>query len=153
MPQWPEHQVQELSLSAHELEAFDKLEVAHLLHLTTPISAAGIALLILDHADPRLPPHAEPIRVPAMSATTGEPMLVTAALLQLGTQTVSRRVPVESFALEEIQTRALKVIAYKDEWPSQWAGFIQHPVKAVFEHHIMQHEAFPQTEHNPGCLG
>ena len=122
-------------------------EVAHLLHLTAPISAAGLALLILDHADPRLPSHAESIRVPAMSATTGEPMLVTAALLQLGTQVVSRHVPVESFALEEIQTRVLKVIVYKDEWPTPWAGFIQHPVKAVFEHHLMQHEAFPQTEH------
>lgn len=91
-------------------------EVLHFLGLTTPISAEGIALLILDHADARLPPTVEQIRIPAMSASTSEPMLVSAAMLQLGAKQVVRHVPSQSFALEEIQTKVLKVLVYQDEW-------------------------------------
>lgn len=89
----------------------------------------------------------EHIRVPAMSATSGEPMLVSAALLQLGAKQVIRRVPTESFALEEIQTRVLKVLVYQDQWNGSWANFMQEPVKAMFEHGLMRHPDFPQTEH------
>ena len=53
-------------------------DVAHLLGLTAPISAEGVALLILDHADSRPPAQVEHIRVPAMASSTGEPMLVLA---------------------------------------------------------------------------
>ena len=122
-------------------------DVTHFLSLTTPISTEGVALLILDHNDDRLPVQAERIRVPAMSATTGEPMLVSAALLQLGGKRVVRHVPTESFALEEIQTKVLKVLVYKDEWNGQWTAFIKHPVKAIFDHTLMQDPAFPQAEH------
>ena len=122
-------------------------EVTHFLSLSAPISTEGVALLILDHTDIRLPEHVERIRVPAMSASTGEPMLVSAAMLQLGGKRVVRFVPKESFALEEIQTRVLKVLVYKDEWNGQWSSFIKHPVKAIFEHTLMQDPAFPQAEH------
>ena len=122
-------------------------DVTHFLSLTTPISTEGVALLILDHNDDRLPVQAERIRVPAMSATTGEPTLVSAALLQLGGKKVVRYVPTESFALEEIQTKVLKVLVYKDDWNGQWTSFIKHPVKAIFDHTLMQDPAFPQPEH------
>ena len=71
-------------------------EVLHFLGLAAPISAEGIALLILDHADARLPPTVEQIRIPAMSASASEPMLVSAATLQLGAKQVLHNVPPES---------------------------------------------------------
>ena len=142
------------SIPLHRVEAHSQgvalcniSEVIHFLSLTAPISSEGVALLILDHADPRLPAQVEHIRVPAMSATSGEPMLVSAALLQLGAKKVIRHVPTESFALEEIQTRVLKVLVYQDEWNGSWATFLQHPVRAIFEHGLMRHPDLPQTEH------
>ena len=142
------------SIPLHRVEAHSQgvalcniNEVIHFLSLTAPISSEGVALLILDHADPRLPAQVEHIRVPAMSATSGEPMLVSAALLQLGAKKVIRHVPTESFALEEIQTRVLKVLVYQDEWNGSWATFLQHPVRAIFEHGLMRHPDLPQTEH------
>ena len=122
-------------------------EVVRFLTLTAPISAEGIALLVLDHADARLPPCAEQIRLPAMSVSTGEAMLISVAMLQLGSKQVKRHVAAESFALDEIQTRVLKVLIYRDEWPGAWANFSLHPVKAVFEHSLMNLEEFPQSEH------
>ena len=121
-------------------------EVQHLLSLAGPISSEGVALLILEHDDPSLPPKTEQIRIPAMSAATSEPMLVSAAMLQLGSKPVTRHVPTESFALEEIKTQVLKVLVYQDEWPGQWKAFLQHPVKAIFEHALLQDAALPQSE-------
>ena len=122
-------------------------DVAHLLGLTSPISSEGVALLILDHADSRLPAQVEHIRVPAMASTTGEPMLVSAAMLQLGAKRVMRHVPTESFVVEEISTKVLKIVVYRDEWANSWTQFMTHPVKAVFEHPILQVAEFPQAEH------
>ena len=122
-------------------------EVVHFLSLTSPISAEGVALLILDHMDPSLPAHVDHIRIPAMSAATEEPMLLSVALLQLGSKKVIRHVPSESFALEEIQTRVLKVIVYQDEWPGPWQEFMQHPVRAILDHVLMKNADFPQAEH------
>ena len=122
-------------------------DVQHFLHLSSPLSAEGIALLILDHADPRIPTTAEHVRLPAMSACTGEPMLVSAALIQLGAKRVIRHIPTESFALEEIQTKVLKILVYKDEWPGQWTTFIQHPVRHLFDHDLMKEPSFLHSEH------
>ena len=82
-----------------------------------------------------------------MSASTGEPMLVTAAMIQLGAKQVMRHVPSESFVVEEIQTKVLKVVLYRDEWVGSWTHFLTHPVKAVFEHAIMHVAEFPQSDH------
>ena len=122
-------------------------DVQHFMHLTAPLSSEGLALLILDHADPRLPDKSEHTRVPAMSACTGEPMLVSAAMIQLGAKQVVRHVPSESFALEEIQTKVLKVLVYKDEWPGSWQSFLQHPVKDLFDHELLQAPEYSHSEH------
>ena len=139
----PVHKVEE---HAQGVAVCNIHEVQHFLSLTSPLSAEGVALIILDHADPRLPPQVEQIRIPAMSAATSEPMLVSAALLQLGSKKVLRHVPAESFALDEIQTQVLKVVVYQDEWTGTWSSFIQHPVKAIFDHAVMQDAEFPQAD-------
>ncbi|CAL1170377.1 unnamed protein product, partial [Cladocopium goreaui] len=54
------------------------------LHLQKPISAEGIGMLVLDFHDQALPACHQIIRFPASCAGTQEPMILTAALLQLG---------------------------------------------------------------------
>ena len=56
------------------------------------ISQEGIGLLVLDYNDARLPQH-EVVRFPATCAGTQEPMLMTAALIQLGRKKIERQVP------------------------------------------------------------
>lgn len=59
-------------------------EALPFLSLKHPVSSEGVGLLILDHSDPRLPGCHEIVRVPTTCTATGEPLLITAALLQLG---------------------------------------------------------------------
>ena len=41
--------------------------------LTQPVSSEGVALLVIDHDDSRLPPNKQLLRVPAQCASTNEP--------------------------------------------------------------------------------
>lgn len=107
LPTIPLHKVE---AHAQRVALCNIQEVTHFLSLAAPIS-----LLILDHMDAHLPEHAEHIRIRAMSAATGEPMLLSVALLQLGSKQIRRHAPSERYALDEIQTRVLKVLVYKDE--------------------------------------
>ena len=35
---------------------------------------------------------------------------------------------------------------YQDEWVGVWGAFVQRPVKAIFDHNLMQDPAYSQTE-------
>ena len=97
------------------------------------ISSEGIGLLVLDHTDPRLPNH-EIVRFPATCAGTQEPMLMTAALVQLGKKRVERQVPETKHRIEEVATVVIRASVYKDEYvASQWDAFCKSPVKHLFE--------------------
>ena len=61
-------------------------EALPFLSLTSPVSNEGVGLLILDHTDSRLPECHEIVRIPTTCNATGEPLLITAALLQLGSK-------------------------------------------------------------------
>ena len=68
-------------------------------------------------------------------------------MIQLGSKRVVRHIPTESFALEKIKTRVLKLIVYQDEWPGQWTSFIQHPVRHIFDHDLLKEPDFSHSEH------
>ena len=101
--------------------------------LTSVVSTQGVGLLILDFDDPRIPRAHEVIRVPATCNATGEPMLVTAALLQLGGKQVSRNVPAKCLEIKEVENAVLKVMVYKDQYAQDWATFIDKPVRQLLQ--------------------
>ena len=107
--------------------------------LQSPISAGGIALIVLDHQDSRLPSGCELIKFPAQFRATDEPVLLTGALLQLGQTKVIRALPDAPTSIDEIQTQAIRVLVYRDEFDMEWTSFMQSPVR-----HLTEHEVFSQ---------
>ena len=83
--------------------------------------------------------HIEVIRVPATCNATGEPMLLTAALLQLGGKQVSRNVPAKCLEIKEVENAVLKVLVYKDQCPKDWESFIDKPVRQVASNSSLRH--------------
>ena len=104
-----------------------------------PIGKAGIALFILDHQDKRIPEHCKTIRFPAQYAETDEPVIVTAAVLQLGQQTVQRFVPDTCAKIDEVATSVIRIMAYKDQYRDHdWNNFKDRPVKCLMEQPAFQ---------------
>ena len=101
--------------------------------LTSVVSTEGVGLLVLDVEDPRIPSCHEVIRVPATCNATGEPMLVTAALLQLGGKQVTRNVPSKCLEIKEVENAVLKALVYKDQYPQDWESFIDKPVRQLLQ--------------------
>ena len=97
--------------------------------LSTPVSQQGIALLILDHDDARLPPSCQVTKVPAKCLATNEPMIVSIAVLQIGAQKVVRNLPTNCLEVPEVSHQVIRVQIYKDQCKAKWEELIQKPVK------------------------
>ncbi len=114
-------------------------------HLTQPVSKEGVALLVPDHDDPRLPEHKEIIKVPAQCVATKEPIIATMAMLQIGAQTVSRNLPQQCVVIEEVANTVMRVAVYRDQYPEEWEGFINSPVKQLLAMPVL-------SDLDPNCI-
>ena len=101
--------------------------------LQAPLSQGGVGLLILDFQDSRLPASHQVIKVPAVCTVTNEPVIVTAALVQLGAMAVERNTPEQCPAIQEVPNSVLRVLVFRDQYPTKWADFCQGPAKHVLE--------------------
>ena len=103
--------------------------------LQEPITKFGLGLLILDGQQSDVHAKCEKIRFPAQFSDTDEPVIVTAALLQLGQQSVIRHKPDSCTKIEEISTTVLRVLVYRDLYQQHdWQHFQSRPVKCLMEH-------------------
>ena len=107
--------------------------------LTNPISNEGLGLLILDHNDPRIPEPKKIVQVPAHCRDTSEPIIVNAALLQLGRKEVLRNVPAQCLAVQELENQVVRVMVYKDQFPGAWDMLVNQPVKLILQDDIFSH--------------
>ena len=97
------------------------------------ISNEGLGLLVLEHSDQRLPPAHQVVRFPATCVATQEPMLLAAALFQLGKKQVSRNIPKERSKVDEISTTVIRSLVFRDDFKRvAWEEFCQTPVKHLF---------------------
>ena len=101
--------------------------------LQSAISQEGVGLLILDHSDSRIPPKHQQIRVPVICKATHEPLIVGAALLQLGAKVVARNTPAQCLEVQQIDKQVLRVLLYQDQTPLVWKDVVNGPVKSVFD--------------------
>ena len=99
--------------------------------LTQPVSKGGVAILVPDHDDHRLPEHRTIIRVPAQCVTTKEPIIATMAMLQIGGQVVSRNMPQQCVEIEEVANEVIRIAIYKDQFKGDWESFASSPVKQI----------------------
>lgn len=101
--------------------------------LPTAVSSEGVALLITDAFDERIPSSRQIIRVPAHCRATKEPMLFTAAILQLGGKQVRRNVPQQCLEIQQVPNVVIRVVTFRDQLPEDWNVFNKRPAKNLLE--------------------
>ena len=111
------------------------------------LSSQGLALLVISPSKYLLDKFGELIRFPVVCVQTGEPMLVSALLLQKGAILVERNVPDQPLRIQEVSNVVVKVAMFRDECPTPWEKIIAAPVK-----HLL--DLFPQlmTCREPSCV-
>eukprot|EP00435_Cladocopium_sp_Y103_P014515 s729_g3.t1 len=113
--------------------------------LSSPVSQHGLALLILDHDDSRVPSTCPVIKVPAKCTATEEPMIVSTAVVQIGAKTIERNLPAQCLEVPEVSNQVIRIQIYKDQFPSDWNEFVQKPVKTLTSMH-------PFTDLDPNAI-
>eukprot|EP00438_Fugacium_kawagutii_P008724 Skav216390 [mRNA] locus=scaffold1241:366023:371056:+ [translate_table: standard] len=99
--------------------------------LQAPMSSEGLGLVVLDYEDPQLPVPHEVIRFPATCKSTQESMLVTGALLQLGSKRTQRMTNNQVGQIQETPMAVIRAQVYRDQIGFDWQEMTQKPVKTL----------------------
>ena len=97
------------------------------------LSKEGLAFAVVNPTSAVVVQGIEVIRFPATCMSTGEPILVSAALLQKGQQQVTRVQPDRMTKVEEVEVATVKLLVYRDQWNEGWENFSSAPVKHVLQ--------------------
>ena len=132
--------VNQLTLSqigpqARGVVVVSSIQASPYLKVTSPVSAAGLALLVLDFDATVVHGLGELVRLPAHCNRSGEPILLTAKLIQLGSSVVTRLIAPQIPRVEEVPNAVIKSLVYRDEMsPQGWDDFMKRPVKWLITH-------------------
>lgn len=97
------------------------------------LSEGGLGFLVIAPYSESIASYGECVRFPAASISTGEPILVSAVLIQKGGKRVLRNTPPQLQAVTQLDTQTIKVLAYRDQVPMDWRDFSAQPVKHMLE--------------------
>eukprot|EP00438_Fugacium_kawagutii_P015674 Skav217051 [mRNA] locus=scaffold1849:231066:235847:+ [translate_table: standard] len=128
VPQISPHQLQSVDRGMMVMTVEDALPF---LQLSSPMQKVAVAIIVLDHQDERLPAQRNIIKFPANCVATGEAMLVTGAIFQVGQKKAERPTTCNKIRIEETELVVLRAQVYKDQTPLEWSTFCQHPVKTL----------------------
>ena len=103
------------------------------IRLSRPISKQGLGLLILDHANEACQGLGHVLRFPCKCEKNGEPAIITARLIQIGCNEVTRHFPDNVPCVEEIPTSVVRAVLYRDEINDNWSDITDRPVKFVIQ--------------------
>eukprot|EP00435_Cladocopium_sp_Y103_P026233 s1561_g6.t1 len=109
--------------------------------LQAPVSQEGVGLLILEANDERIPITHTKVKVPVQCRASQEPIIITAALLQLGSKTTMRNLPENCLSIQETPNEVVRVIVYQDQYGGNWSDLLGRPVKT-----LMEQEPFAQLD-------
>lgn len=98
------------------------------------ISKHGLAFLIMAPYSPEMDQYGTQIRLPARSTSTGEPVLMTACLVQKGEQSVARSVPTMKQSVDQVNTQVVKIMLYRDQADQPWETIMTKPIRYVLDH-------------------
>ena len=95
------------------------------------VSTGGLALVVVDppfdsSPDPII---AEKISFPVICAANSEPMIIEAALYQLGHLPVTKAIAAKIVKLKSIDTCTAKVSIFRDQAKQDWTDVMAHPLK------------------------
>eukprot|EP00438_Fugacium_kawagutii_P007865 Skav210130 [mRNA] locus=scaffold2194:403822:408421:- [translate_table: standard] len=98
------------------------------------VSKKGLAFLIMAPFSEELLQHGSQVRLPARSNDSGEPVLMTACLIQKGETQVRRSVPEVKHSVDQVATQVIKVMVYKDQVDQPWDQIVVKPIRYILEH-------------------
>ena len=124
-------------------------QAAPYLKIHRPVSSGGLALLVLDHQALSLHGLGETIRFPARCNVTGEPVLLTAKLVQIGSTVVTRLSAEGKPKVDEVSNQVVKAAIYRDELKCDWEKVRERPVKWIVSEFP---ELATQNKHEPVIL-
>ena len=107
--------------------------------LTEAVSPHGVALLVLEFDDPRLPQQHQVMKVPVQSRETQDPLIVKVAVVQIGQQSVLRNVPAHTIAVPEVPNQVIRVLIFKDQFTGPWTEFVRSPVRCLMQQEPFRH--------------
>eukprot|EP00438_Fugacium_kawagutii_P009865 Skav229362 [mRNA] locus=scaffold3209:156150:160939:- [translate_table: standard] len=99
----------------------------------TKISDGALGFLVMTPFSEHLQQMGIQIRFPAQVQKTGEPVLLTAILIQKGGKDIRRSKPAVQHEVQQVETQTVKILAYRDQI-SQWEEFIQKPIRYILDH-------------------
>eukprot|EP00438_Fugacium_kawagutii_P025410 Skav235446 [mRNA] locus=scaffold2206:85243:90006:+ [translate_table: standard] len=123
----------EVSAGAKGIAVATAHQAAGYMKYSAPLSKHGLALLVLDHQGVITPQAGTDIRFPARCERSGEPIILGAKLLQLGSVHVMRIPPAQAAKIDEVANAVLRVVVFRDEWEYDWTEFVSKPVKLLVE--------------------
>ena len=110
------------------------------------ISNEGLAFIVLNPSRELQNTPGQLLRFPAQCATTGEPILVSAYVIQKGKKIIQRAIPNNLPKVDEVPVATIKILVFRDQLPMGWAEFCEAPVK-----HTIALVRCLQTCSTPGC--
>ena len=123
-----------IGAAANGIAVVSALQAVPYLRITQPISQKALALVVVDYHTPILNGIGEEVRFPAKCERTGEAIILTAKMLQLGSDQVKRATPDAQVKVEEVVNQVLRTVSYRDElMHPEWKSFVTKPVKHVIE--------------------
>lgn len=97
------------------------------------LSEGGLGFLIIAPYSEEIASKGECLRFPASSTVTGEPLLLSAILVQKGRVKVVRNTPTQLQAVAQVATKTVKLVAFRDQVDMDWEGFCSQQVKHILQ--------------------
>ena len=122
-------QVGQIGPGACGVVLLSAIDAAPYLPLTRPVSSKGIGILVIGGLDTThaLVAHSQ-VRFHAGWKSTGEPLLLSATLLQVGDQVVEKGQHGPRAQLDMAPSALVRVAVFRDEWAGDWGKFIEAPL-------------------------
>ena len=92
------------------------------------IAQQGLGLLVMAPYTSEIEQVGTSIRFPAQCRATGEPVLLSAILIQ---KLVSRALPSVAHQVDQIATQTVKLMVYRHQCQSDWPEVCKHPIKYI----------------------
>ena len=123
--------LQQLRQKTAGIAVLNKDDAEPFLQLREPLSGEGVGMLIVDYKDLQLPMNHTIMTFPASFAETNDPMIVSAALVQLGAKTITRLMPSNPVSIEQVDTQVVRCVLFRDQYEGDWTQVTQRPFNTI----------------------
>ena len=103
------------------------------LRLVKPITKYGLAILLLEHDHPSCADLGSVLRFPCRFEKTGEPILISARMIQIGNMSVTRNLPQHQTCVDEVETNVVRAVLFRDEISGNWHDIVEKPVRHILQ--------------------